>query len=90
MNAKDNETQNRKIKLGKCKHMPTFPYTSLFSLIIYEEKAGTVEPGETSIARHRLGKQDSAATDTQTRIEKLFGTVFSILSMQSCYEEEFS
>jgi hypothetical protein len=53
-------------------------------------KAGIVEPEETSIARQRLGKQVPAATDTQATIEKLFGKVFSIQSVQSGYKEQFS
>jgi hypothetical protein len=35
-----------------------------------------VEPKETSIASQRLGKQVSAATDTQATIEKILGTMF--------------
>jgi hypothetical protein len=49
-----------------------------------------VEPEETSIARQRLGKQVSAATDMQATIEKLLGMVFSIKSKQSGCKEEFS
>jgi hypothetical protein len=49
-----------------------------------------VEPGETSIAKQRLGKQVSATTDTQAKLEELFGTKFSIPSVQSGYKEEFS
>lgn len=49
-----------------------------------------MEPEETSIARQRLGKQISAGTDTQATIEELFGTMFSIRSVQSGYKEEFS
>jgi hypothetical protein len=41
-------------------------------------KAGIVEPEETSTARHRLGKQVSAATDTQATIENLLEAVFYI------------
>jgi hypothetical protein len=41
-------------------------------------------------ARHRLGKQVSAATDTQAAIEELLGKMFSIRSVQSCYKKEFS
>jgi hypothetical protein len=47
-----------------------------------------VEPEETSIARQRLGKQVSAATDTQATIEELLGTIFSLLPVQSGYKEE--
>jgi hypothetical protein len=42
------------------------------------------------IAKQRLGKQVSAATDTQAKIEELLGTMSSILSVQSGYKEEFS
>jgi hypothetical protein len=35
-----------------------------------------------SIARQRLGKQVPVAIDTQVTIEKLLGTMFSVLSMQ--------
>jgi hypothetical protein len=49
-------------------------------------KAGIVE---TSVARQRLGKQVSAATDTQATIEELLGTMFCIRSVQSGYKEEF-
>jgi hypothetical protein len=49
-----------------------------------------VEPEQTSIARQQLGKQVSAATDTQATIEELFGTMFSIRPVLSCYKEEFS
>jgi hypothetical protein len=44
-----------------------------------------VESEETSIARQRLGKQISVATDTQATIEELFGK-FSARSMQSGYK----
>jgi hypothetical protein len=47
-----------------------------------------VEPEETSIARLRLGKQVSVATDTQIAIEELLGTMFSIRSVRSGYKEE--
>jgi hypothetical protein len=40
-------------------------------------KARIVEPEDMSIARQRLGKQVSSATDTQARIEVFLGTVFS-------------
>jgi hypothetical protein len=40
---------------------------------------------ETSIARERIGKQVSAATDTET-IEELLGTMFSVRSVQSGYK----
>jgi hypothetical protein len=53
-------------------------------------KAGILEPEETSTATHRLGKEVSAATDTQATIENLLETVFSIWSLQSGYKEEFS
>jgi hypothetical protein len=49
-----------------------------------------VEPEETPIAKKRLGKQVSAATDTQATIEELLGTMFSIGSVQSGYKEEFN
>jgi hypothetical protein len=38
-------------------------------------KAGRVEPEETYNARQWLGKQISAATDTQATIEQLLGTM---------------
>jgi hypothetical protein len=59
-------------------------------------KGGIVEPQETSIARQRLGKktqqqrlgkQTSAATDTQATMEKLLGRMFSVQSLQSGYKE---
>jgi hypothetical protein len=49
-----------------------------------------VKPEETPIAKQRLGKQVSAAKDTQTTAEELLGTIFSVGSIQSGYEEEFS
>jgi hypothetical protein len=49
-----------------------------------------VEPEETSIARQRLGKEVSATTDTQAKIEELLRTMFSIHFMKSGYKEEFS
>jgi hypothetical protein len=49
-----------------------------------------VEPEETSVARQRLGKQVSAATDKQATLEELLGMMFSIWSVQNGYEEEFS
>jgi hypothetical protein len=52
-------------------------------------KAGIAETEETSITRQRLCKHDSAATVTQATTEELLGTTFSILSVQSGYEEEF-
>jgi hypothetical protein len=42
-----------------------------------------VEPEETSIASQRLSKQVSAATDTQTAVEKLFGMMFSVRPLRS-------
>jgi hypothetical protein len=42
-----------------------------------------MEPEETYIARQRLGKQVSAATNTQAAIEELFGTVFSVRPLRS-------
>jgi hypothetical protein len=45
-----------------------------------------MELEETSIARQRLGKEVSAATDTQGTIEELLGTIFSVWSMQSGYK----
>jgi hypothetical protein len=49
-----------------------------------------VEPEETSIARQRLGKQASTATDTQATLKEFFGTMFFVWSVQSGYKEEFS
>jgi hypothetical protein len=49
-----------------------------------------VEPEETSIARQRLGEQESSATVMQGTIEELLGTMFYILSVQSNNEDEFS
>jgi hypothetical protein len=46
-----------------------------------------VEPEEAFIARQLLGKQVSAATDTQGTIEEWFGTMSSIRSVQSGYKE---
>jgi hypothetical protein len=45
-----------------------------------------VAPEETYIARQRLGKHVSAATDTQAKIEEFLGTMFSIWSLQSGYK----
>jgi hypothetical protein len=47
-------------------------------------------PEETFIVRQRLGKQVSAATDTQAPMQDLLGTTFSIRSVQSSYKKEFS
>jgi hypothetical protein len=41
-------------------------------------KAGIAELEETYIVRQRLDKQVSAATGTQTTIEELLGTTFSV------------
>jgi hypothetical protein len=49
-----------------------------------------VEPEEMSIARQRLGKRVSEATDMQATIEELLGMMFSIRSVQSGYKEEVS
>jgi hypothetical protein len=49
-----------------------------------------VAPEETSIIRQLLGKQVSAATDTQATIEELFGKMFSIRSVKIGYKDEFS
>jgi hypothetical protein len=46
-------------------------------------KARIVEPEEMSFSRQRLGKQVSAATDTQATKEELLGTMFSVRSMRS-------
>jgi hypothetical protein len=51
-------------------------------------KAGIGEPEETSIARQRLGKQVSAATDTKATIEELLGTLLSIPSEQETASED--
>jgi hypothetical protein len=53
-------------------------------------EAAIVEPAETCITMQQLGKQVFALTDTQTTIEELLGTMFSIRSVQSAYKEEFS
>jgi hypothetical protein len=53
-------------------------------------KTGIMQPEQTSIARQRISKQVSAATDTQTTIEELLGKMCSIRSAQSGYKEEFS
>jgi hypothetical protein len=45
-----------------------------------------MEPEETFIGRQRLGKQVSAALEKQAAIEELFGTMFSIRSVQSGYK----
>jgi hypothetical protein len=42
-----------------------------------------MEPEEATIARQRLGKQVSEATDTEATIEELLGTMFSIRSVES-------
>jgi hypothetical protein len=42
-----------------------------------------VEPEETSIARQRLDKEVSAATDTRVTIKELLGIIFSVRSVQS-------
>jgi hypothetical protein len=47
-------------------------------------------PEETSIARQRLNKQVSVATDTQATTEEFLEIMFSVQSMQSGYKEEFS
>lgn len=52
-------------------------------------KSGIVEPEDTSIARQRLGKGDSATTDTQATLEELLGTVFSVWPAQNGFKEEF-
>jgi hypothetical protein len=44
-----------------------------------------VEPEESNIARQRLGKQVSEATDTQATIHTLLETMFSIRSVQNGY-----
>jgi hypothetical protein len=49
-----------------------------------------MEPEDTIIRKQRLGKQVSAATDTQATIEELLGTMFYIRSVQSGGEEEFT
>jgi hypothetical protein len=49
-----------------------------------------MEPEDTSIARQRLNKQVSAATDTQATTDESLGTMFSIQSVQSGYKEELS
>jgi hypothetical protein len=73
------------MKLPELLKFPVGNYT-----VTQRLKAGIVEPEETSVDRQRLGKQASAATDTQASIEELLGTIFSIQAMQSVYKEEFS
>jgi hypothetical protein len=57
--------------------------------VTWRLKAGIVQPEESSIAIQRLGKQVSAATDTQATIEELLRTTFSVRSVQSGYKEDF-
>jgi hypothetical protein len=53
-----------------------------------------VEPEDMFIARQRLGKQVSAATDTQPNIEELLGTTFSVRFVprgyRKCKEDRLS
>jgi hypothetical protein len=46
-----------------------------------------MEPEDTSIARQRLGKEVSTATDTQATVEDLLGTVFSVQPSQSGFKK---
>jgi hypothetical protein len=45
-----------------------------------------VKPEETGIARQRLSKNITAATNTQATLEVLLETTFSPRALQSCYE----
>jgi hypothetical protein len=72
--------------------------------VIWLPKVGKIEPEQTSIAMQRLGKHIPAAMNTHATIEEpvckqrtdkhtiglLLETVFSVRSVQSGYEEEFS
>jgi hypothetical protein len=49
-----------------------------------------MERDEMSVAMQWLSKQISAATDKQATIVELFGTIFSIRSVQSDYKQDFS
>jgi hypothetical protein len=53
-------------------------------------KAGIVEPEETFIVKQRLGELVSVVTDTQSTIEELLETLFSMRSEQRGYKDEFS
>jgi hypothetical protein len=53
-------------------------------------KAGIVKPEKTSTAKQRLGKQVFATTDTQATVAELLGTMFSMRTVQSGYNEEIS
>jgi hypothetical protein len=53
------------------------------AIVTWRLKVGIVEQEETSTARQRLGKQVSAAMDTQVIIENLLGMMFSIQSVHS-------
>jgi hypothetical protein len=44
-----------------------------------------MEPKETTVARKRLGKRASAATDTHATTEELLETVFSMRSVPRLY-----
>jgi hypothetical protein len=58
--------------------------------VTWRLKAGIVGTEETYIARQRLGKRVSAATETQATIEELLKTILSIRSVHIGYKEEFS
>jgi hypothetical protein len=70
--------------------IPPFRSVIFLFIVTWRLKAGTVEPEEIFIARQRLRKQVSAATNTQITVEKLLGTMFSVRSVQSGYKKEFS
>jgi hypothetical protein len=53
-------------------------------------KAGIAETEEMYIARQRLGRQVTAATNTQATTDELLGTIFSVQAVQSGYKEELS
>jgi hypothetical protein len=53
--------------------------------VILELKDRRVEPEKTAVARGRLGKEFSAATDMHATIEELLEAVFSIRSVQRLY-----
>jgi hypothetical protein len=44
-------------------------------------KAGIVQLEETAVARYRVGKQVSAATNTYATLEELLDAVFSMRSL---------
>jgi hypothetical protein len=86
-NKMEHRSTEKHVEFCICVYVCVYVY---IYIVTWRLKAAIEEPDETSIARQRLGKQVSAATDTQETLEELLGTMFYIRCVQSGCREEFT